>query len=783
MSDTPGTGDILKDRPELKSATEAILAIDEEQDGWTFDDVPVDSGQFGELVSAGIVEKDGNEYQVANPDTVRAVLDGETEVGRDSEHGLAIGDMLDFDVDARATGLFVAALAFVIAARTYVIGSIYRGGDIVLSSNDPYYYRYYIEQVAANAGNAADLGALSALPGGVTKGEPLMVATLWWVASLLGGSKDAISHVLAWYPVISALITSVLLYLLAVRVSNDRRVGLASVLFLAFIPGHALRTSIGFADHHAFDYPWLGLTALTLVVALTAAADRASLRRPQPWIAAVGIGVGIAGQVLAWEAGPLLILPVGVVVLGQTLLDASSDRSSLVRNAPVLAGIGFGALLVGGVHSVFDWHTALVAGTPALLAVGTVVVIATAEAARRVGGTARQLAVVDIGLSVVSLLSIRVLFTEQWGTFSRQLDRLFRSDGIAESYGLFSADAFGFLFLLGLTLFLAFPAMVWGLDLARRDRSDWLVASSYAWVLFGLAVIQVRFVGELAPFLALFAGLAFVWVASWVDIARPVLTTSNSDLRDALVPDTRALVSLFVLFLLFGALGMVQVPVKTSQVLVDNGAYNAATAIEADAATQDLKHPDNYVLSQWGQNRMYNYFVSGESRSYGYARQNYGTFLGTTDPPQAYDQISGRVGYVVTTAEQVDEPTAMYIRLHENAGSRNGDVAGLGHYRPVFVSEDGEYKAFAVVPGATVTGIGAPNTTVSVSTTVAVSDRELTYERETTTDATGAFTITVANPGTYTVTSGADGSETTVDVPEAAVNEGGNVTVGSLTQQ
>ena len=111
--------------------------------------------------------------------------------------------------------------------------------------------------------------------------------------------------------------------------------------------------------------------------------------------------------------------------------------------------------------------------------------------------------------------------------------------------------AFGlFRILLGLTLFLALPAMVWGVSLARSDRSGWLVAGSYAWVLLALAVIQVRFVGELAPFLALFAGLAFVWTASWVEVARPVLTAGDGDLRDALVPDSRAVASLFVLFLL-----------------------------------------------------------------------------------------------------------------------------------------------------------------------------------------------------------------------------------------
>ncbi|MDQ2071147.1 STT3 domain-containing protein [Haloarcula sp. NS06] len=776
MSDTPGTEAVLDDRPELRDATEAVLAVDDGQDGWTFDDIPIDSGQFGELVSAGIVEKAGDEYRVADPDAVRAALNGESEVGSDSGHGLALGDALRFDFDARATGLLVAAIAVVFVARTYVIGSIYRGGDIVLSSNDPYYYRYHIEQVAANAASAADFGALSVLPGGITNGEPLTIATLWWVASLFGGSKPVIGHVLAWYPVVSALVTSVLLYLLAVRVSSDRRVGLASVLFLAFIPGHAFRTSLGFADHHAFDYPWLGLTALALVVALTTATNRTSLRRPQPWIAAVGIGVGIAGQVLAWEAGPLLVLPASLVVLGQTLLDVSNDRSALVKNAPVLAGVSLGAILAGGVHTVTGWQTALVASAPALLTVGTVVVIVTAEVARRFGGTAGQLAAVDIGLGVVGLLVFRFGFTEQWGTFSRRLDTLFRSDAIAETYGLFNADAFGFLFLLGLTLFLALPAMVWGVDLARSDRSGWLVASSYAWLLFALAVIQVRFVGELAPFLALFSGFAFVWVASWVDLARPVLATGDRDLRDVLVPDSRAVVSLFVLFLLFGALGMVQVPVKTSQVLVEDGTYDAATAIEADAAERGLEYPGNYVLSRWGQNRVYNYFVNGESRSYSYARQTYGPFVTATDPDKAHNRISSRVGYVVTTETDIEEPTAIYTRLHQHFGSRNGDVDGLSHYRPLFTSEDGSHRAFAVVPGGTIQGTVAPNSTVSIVTTVAVSDREIDYERQTTANRNGEFTVTVANPGTYTVTT-ESGSETTVKVTEQTVYGGGNVTV------
>ncbi|TQR22495.1 hypothetical protein C9J85_16345 [Haloferax sp. wsp5] len=82
-----------------------------------------------------------------------------------------------------------------------------------------------VEQVAANAGSAADFGALSVLPGGLANGEPLTIATLWWVASLFGGSNPVLGHVLAWYPVVSPRYERPL-YLLAVRVSGDRRVGL-----------------------------------------------------------------------------------------------------------------------------------------------------------------------------------------------------------------------------------------------------------------------------------------------------------------------------------------------------------------------------------------------------------------------------------------------------------------------------------------------------------------------------------------------------------------------------
>jgi dolichyl-diphosphooligosaccharide--protein glycosyltransferase len=772
MSDERGPDALLEDRPELEAALESVLAVDDAADGWTFDDIDIDSGEFGELVSRGVVEKDGNgEYRVADPAAVRAALGGETTEASGTE-GFDLSLSLP-DVEPRDIGLLAAALAAVAFARAYVIGSVYRGGDIVLSGNDPYYYRYWVEQVNAETGGAVDFGSLTVLPDSILISEPLMVAALWWLAELLGGTAQSIGHVLAWYPVASAVVSAVFVYLLAVRTTGDQRVGLASVLFLGIIPGHALRTSLGYADHHAFDYPWLGLTALALVVIATTAQDRASLRAVIPWAGGALLGAGVAGQVLAWDAGPLLVVPVGFIVLGKTLLDVDAGRSPLVVNLPVLAGTGLAAGVVWTIHTLWGWHTGLVASTPALLFAGVVGVVATAEMATRLGATSRQLAGIDAAGFVLAIVVGRTVFTEQWNEAFARTDALFRSDAIAETYGLFNPGTLGFLLLFGFALVLALPAMVWGVKRAVDGRADWLVLGVYGWYFLVLAGIQVRFVGELATFAAVFAGYAFVWIAVRVEVARP-LVPGQETVRTH-IPEPRTLALVGLLFLLFGSLGFVQVPVKTGQVTVSDGQYQTAVAIEADADARGLEYPENYVLSIWGDARMYNYFVNGESSGYGYAQSTYAEFLNGVDGDEWYERMRGRVGYVVTTDQTGAGPQTMQTRLHEGYASRTGQTTGLGHYQAVFESESGSHRAFALVPGATVTGTAAPNATVTATTTASIPNAEFEYTRRTQAAANGSYELTLANPGNYTVETG---NETgTVTVNETAVRNGTTIPV------
>ena len=753
---TPGAvADLVDERPELEAAVEAVLAVEEP---FAFDDLPIDSGAFGEIVAAGLVEERGDGYYVTDRTAVRDGVAGEDTL---EETAPATGiDLTLPAVGRRAVGALAGALLVVVLLRTvFSAGNVFRDGAVVLSGNDPYYYRYWVEQLLANP----DV-TLSSLPDTVTKGEPLYVATMWLVATVFGGGATTAGQVLAVYPVVSAVVSGLLVYALAVAVTGDRRVALAAVLMLGVLPAHAFRTSLGFADHHAFDYPWLGVTALSLVALV-----RGEVRSRQTVLGTGGLAVGIAGQVLAWEAGPLLVVPAGLAVAALAVVWVRADRSPLLAGGPLLAGLAGAAALAWGVHATLGWHTTVVASAPALLVAGSLGVLVVAEAVCRVTPDERLAAGAVSGAGVVAVGLVAVLVPEAWNTLtSRANSALFRSDRIAETQGLFS-DSAGWLLLFGLLLFLALPYLAWATRRALDDDA-WVVPVVYAWAFFALAVIQIRFVGEFATFVAVFAGLGLVHLAERVDVAR--LPRPFDDGVDGLrvgVPDRRQIVALVALFLLVSSLSLVQVPVKTSQLTTPPERYETATWMNDYSESAAWDERPTYVFSTWSYNRVYNYFVSGDSRSYGYARANYERFLTSMNASEWYERLRGPAGFVVyasvnTSVGTVGERLDAY-------GSRTEDARGLAHYRAVYVSESGTYRVFTLVPGATITGTAEANATVTVTTRTRVSGVQVDYEREVRTGPDGAYSVTVPYPGTYQV------GEAAVEVPETAVRNGTTVRV------
>ena len=755
--------DLLTERPDLESPLRAVLAIDDEKPRWAYDDVAVDSGEFGELVSRDIVSKTANGYTVEDR---AAIEEGLERFNSDSPIAAEPGRPLDRvrslelpTVDHWTLGLLIGACSFLLLTRVvFSIDSVYSGGGIVLSGNDPCYYRYWVEQLLVDP----DL-TLRTLPGGVSKGEPLYVATVWALARALGGA-DASGWLLAWTPVVSALVSGLFVYAITTEVTEDSRVAVASVLMLAVIAGHGLRTSLGFADHHAFDYPWLGLTALGLILSF-GVTDGHRWVQWRPLVGVLAVAAGVGGQVLAWEAGPLLIAPIGPAVILLGIMWVQNGESPTRNAAPILLGLGLAAIVTWLAHTQLGWHTSVVASAPAMLFVGSSAAIVACELSYRATADYRVAAVSVILSGLITAAAVALVVPDLYPmVLSGVQESLLRSDGIAEVQGVF-ADSAGWLLLFGLVLLVAIPYLIWG-SWQARSQPLWLIPVVYAWWFFALTVLQVRFVGELATFIAIFAGLGFVHLAAATDVCEPPAPFGSAVAGfGGQLPSRRQLGTLVVLFVLIGGLGLLQVSIKTHQVTPPEGSYETAAWIDQHAASDGWDQRPTYVLSEWGTNRMYNYFVSGESRSYGFARSNYEEYLSGTDEASWHERFEGRVGYVVYDSERRD-PVAGTIGAELASHTVRDTLGELSHHRMVHVSPGGRFLVFAPVAGATLTGEAEPNQTMVVEATVAVEDETIAYQRSVDTDRTGAFELRVPYPGTYTV------DQTRAIVTEQAVLNG-----------
>ncbi|MFC7176999.1 hypothetical protein ACFQL2_10170 [Halosegnis marinus] len=369
---------------------------------------------------------------------------------------------------------------------------------------------------------------------------------------------------------------------------------------------------------------------------------------------------------------------------------------------------------------------------------------------------------------------VSVLRPDLWRLVVRSVTvRLVREGVIVETQNLFG-PSFGWLLLFGFVLVLAVPYLAWASWRALEDLR-WVVPVVFGWYLLGLATLQIRFVGEFSIFSALFAGLGFVHLAERIDVARPpVPFDPSSDGRSFVVPGRRQIITLLVLFLLVGGLGIVQVPIKINQLTVTDTQYQTAAWMNGYSDEAGWEYPQDYVFSQWDRNRMYNYFVNGESRSYTFAQDNYARFLVSEDPERWYERLRDRTGFVVFAGEATP-PGSVGAQLAA-FGSRTTNATGLAHYRAVHVS--GQYRVFTLVPGATISGNAAPSSTITVTTTLKLNDRSVTYERKVRVRADGSYRVTVPYPGNYTV------SEETVRVSEQAVNTGGtspySIAIGQL---
>jgi len=776
------TDALLADRPELASDLRTLLEIDQDRP-WTFNDIPLDSGQFGEVVSRGLVAEHDDGYVLRNREEIRAAIDGD---GRDDSETTASPtvDGVRHRISASRVDLaaLVGAVVLVVGMRSvFAFGSVFRDGRVVIAGNDPYLFVYWVEYLLDGSFQAFDPGSLAQFPEALANHDLLLVVITWWQSALLGGSAETARLLLAWYPVVAAVIVGVVVYRLALTATKDRRIGVAALALFAVTPVVGYRMGLGFADHDALDLVWLGVTALAMTAFM--AKRRRSWRaidRSDVLLTAL-LGVAIASQILTWRGGPLFVVPVGLFAFIAVLSILRTERSPTPLLVVLFAGLAIASVLTTGVHLAFGWFSLYRVLAPVLLAGGVVVLAAFASLVRQYDLPLGLSTGTLLGVGVASLLAVWLFVPPLSAGLAEFVDYMaaYTWGDIVETKSIFSGELgsvigpflfLGFGVVLGLGSLFTMTYHVYG-----SHRPAWLAIVVYGWYFLLLAVVQNRFAGPFAVFNAVLAGPAFVHLASAVDIAAPVnwKPTDTTRIRSITLPDRRTVGTVVVLFMLVASLGLVQTPIKQSQLTISEDTYEVSTFLEEYADEHELTYPENYVFSEWGRNRAFNHMVSGESHSYDFAKDNYGKFIFATDSRQWYDRLANRTGFIVTEPLDDAQTETMQTRLHDHFGSQSGTVEALEHYQVIYDAEGNAKNAFRLVPGAVVTGTVSATESVTVSTTVTVppSGTEFEYTQTVAVDSTGAIQFRTPYPGTYTV------GNRTVNVSADAVENGNTVEI------
>lgn len=765
--------EFLDRKPELADSLRELLEIDEKHDNWTFSDVSLDSGTFGELVSRGIADKRGDGFQLRDPAAVRAALGDDPAPRRVSRPALSRPPFsVRNAVDLRSIGALLGALVFLLLMRIHQFPALFREEHWLSPGNDPYFYRYWNDVLLAESTDWSSTTVVAGLPSGAATRRPFTHAANWWIASVLGGDQWAADVTAIWLPVIATLLLGVVLFFTARILTDDVRVGVATVFFLALVPIHAVYSGLGFLEHRLHQYFWLGVTLLALTwlaVDLqrrlermdTTPAISGHLSSVRTWFAALVLAPALAFSIHAWGGSILMCIPLAAYIAGRAVLDARRNVPPALANIPLVAGIGIATLLSAFLHFRWGWHEAFTVYVPLLVLGGALGVLVLGEIVRYSDWPTPWFLIAQGIIGGLGIVIFRARYPDLWDRLLVRSEDLIAREGATETISLFD-NLFTPFLQIGLDLVLAFAVLGWAwLIVTRRYEPAWLLVSTYATVWLVFAYFQGRFAAQASVILSIFGGLGLVYLLSWVDLARtpkpfrqsedsaPQPDRSDTEPAIMIPQEPAALGYIALILLLFTGLSLIFVPSLAADTTYDEDQYDALLAIEGHYEETGALGHEEFVLSEWGENRMYNYFLHGEARSYGYARSNYVPVITGEDLDGSYASIEGQVGYlVISQVSASTPPEVVYSRLHGDIGPESATLPDAGHYRALYLGD--RASAYAVVPGANITVSGADDQ-LETSTAVTVDGTSHTYTRTLTDTGEETVATTVAYPGEYDV--------------------------------
>lgn len=667
------------------------------------------------------------------------------------------------------TAVFVAA----IVARTFTVASVFRNGAVVMLGNDPYTYWTQVGELVSSSKGVLDVGAYASFQAR----DPLFVSTLGWIAELFGGTPEAVAHVLAVYPLVAALVTVGLVSVATYLFVRDRWAALVAGGVLAVVPAHAFRSTVGYADHHAFDQVWIALSLVALVYLVRTPHQE---RTNRLWLGGLVLGAAVAAQILAWKGGVLYALPVGIAIVVLAVAETRTDDPAPGVGLSVFGGLVLAAGIVFAAHASWGWHDSATALVPAFLALGVLLSLVGIRTAGQYTNRPSLAAIAGVGLLAGFVAAVLTMSPSIGGLLAEGVSFFSKPGAAAEGLPLLGGPRFwlsGPYQLLGLLPMIGLPYLIWATFRTIRSVDvAWVVVLSYTWYFLAWALYQQRFTAEFAVPFAIVVGLGLVDLAGRLEVIRGASPFGHQrvPLDLALRPDedaSRAGASLFaVVLVLLVLVSAVQIGAATATLEIDEPAYEGAQWTRAHAEAEGLEYPENYVLSDWNRNRMFNYFVNGHGRSFSYALGTYDEFVRSRDEGRWYAEFRDKpVGYVVTrNGKEGMPPATLYARLHRQAGSDTSDADGLGRFRLLYAADNGSIKVFRPVEGAVLTGRSTPDGTVRIQTDVdpAGTAQPVTYERRVSVSSVGWYAVRVPYDGEYRTGNG------TVTVSETAVGEG-----------
>ncbi len=528
---------------------------------------------------------------------------------------------------------------------------LFRDGEFFFIGNDAFYHFRSTNYVIENWPFTMPFDPWTHYPYGTQVGQfgtifDQLIATLALIIGLGNPSEYQVAVIFVLTPAIIGTVCAIPTYLIAKRLAN-RVSGLFAVAVLAFLPGLFLnRTIVGFTDHHALEILTQILAVFTVMIALYVAEankpvyeqfvahEWSALRSTIGW--SVLSGVLIAFYIWTWPPGIVLVGILGIfyfLILNIKFVSGESPEHIAIvatlslGTTAVLTLLTVETFEVGGTTSLSFLQPLLAGG----VGIGSAVMawLAREWENRDLDPIGYPVAISSIGVigliilyfvlpSLVNTLWSNVLRTMALGQSDTALTIGEAQSTVNQPSGL-SAYLFGNYGFTYMTGIVAFGWVSLNTYTSRNNRTEKFFFLVWAFIIFMMAMTQLRFNYYLAIVVAVLNGWLFGLILQSVNF--PSLLDIAEDVKGSI--GSYQVLIIILLFAVILAPLIAPVGPITAQDQADRSGPGSVTVWSESTAwlSDNTPHPGTYGDAD---NPMEYYGVFEPTNDFNYGEGEYG---------------------------------------------------------------------------------------------------------------------------------------------------------------